>query len=55
MGLMTLSASVKRIVTRHHMTEEAARKRYGPDAEEVEWTRVEVPDVDNTGDLSRGT
>ena len=45
----------KKIVTRHKMTEEDARKRYGPDAEKVEWTRTEVPDVGSPSDFQRGT
>lgn len=40
----------RRIITRHHMDEETARTSY-PDAEKVEWSRLEVSDVRGTGNL----
>lgn len=41
----------KKIITRHHMTEEEARERYGPDAEKVEWSRMEIKNFGSPGDF----
>lgn len=46
----------KRQTTRYRLTEQEALERYGPTAEKVEWSRMEiVGSGSNTGDFLRGS